>query len=81
MVFNTKTEEVIAWEFAQVKPAEEIIEAMILAYRWMKVWIPIKMFIRLIKFWFIRGFSYFKRNLRQIIYTEILKKSDQLKLS
>ncbi len=75
MIFNVKPEAVVEWEFDKSKPDEDIVSAMIIAYKWVKFWNPIKLFVRLMIPVLSRTPKTISRGLRKI-----LNKSDQISL-
>lgn len=78
MIFNVKPETVVSWEFEENEPNEDIVSAMILAYKWVKFWNPIKFAFGLITGTFSR---HIRNGIQQIhiVFLHLIRKSEQIK--
>ena len=47
MIFKVKPKTIVNWEFGAETPDEDMVNAMILAYQWVKYWKPKKLLLPL----------------------------------
>ncbi len=78
MIFNVKPETVVEWEFSDEKPNEDIVSAMIMAYKWVKFWKPVKFAFRLVTETTARNCKT-AANKIYIFILHLVKKTEQIK--
>ena len=79
MIFDVKQESVVEWEFDKSRPDEDIVSAMVMAYKWIKFWHPIKLFTRLITNTAVSALKKLVSNI-YIFILHLLGKDEQIKL-
>ena len=77
MIFKVQPSDVVDWEFAKAQPDEDMINAMILAYRWVRIWKPFKLFLGLTYSTTTRSAQFAYSGISRFIKEDIFKKPGQ----